>query len=275
MLAVNLLKSLYPSADNGQIEEFSAQSSDLLASYEIISHRNRLHFFLAQLGHESGGLRIREENLNYSAKRLIAVWPSRFPSMGIANDFANDPELIANKVYGGRMGNSTAGDGWKYRGRGYIQLTGKNAYKEVGAIVGLDLISSPSLASEPKHALKVACGVWMWKKANTKCDTGDYVGLTRLINGGTVGLKDRFKWLDIVQELVAWPIASSSPVKDYYPTLDEIIYAQKKLKNAGLYSGSIDGIVGRNTRKALKIFQSEQGIGPSGKLDPATIRLLQ
>lgn len=152
-------------------------------------------FFLAQIGHESAGLQIQQENLHYSAARLRQVWPGRFRSDATAAAFANKPEALANLVYGGRMGNHEPGDGWRYRGRGYIQLTGREAYREVGRRTGLKLEDQPDLALDLSHALHIACGFWDWKAINPICDTGDFVAVTKRINGGTVGMEDRLVWL--------------------------------------------------------------------------------
>src|SRR3546814_6034257 len=126
MLTVPLLKGLYGAADDRVLEFFAEQSDSVLGAFGISATRNRLHFFRAQIGHESGGLKVREENMNYSAARLMAAWPGRFPDMASTDGFAHNPEALANHVYGGRMGNDSRGDGWKYRGRGFIQITGKD-----------------------------------------------------------------------------------------------------------------------------------------------------
>ncbi|MFO1068169.1 MAG: glycoside hydrolase family 19 protein [Geminicoccaceae bacterium] len=157
----------------------------------------RLEFFLAQIGHETAGLRVVEENLSYSAERLTAVWPRRFPDVRSALPFARAPERLAERVYGGRMGNDAegSGDGWRYRGRGYLQLTGRDAYRAVGDLAGLDLEGDPGLAAAPGTALRVACACWRWKGLDPFCDADDFTGLSRRINGGTNGLADRRAWL--------------------------------------------------------------------------------
>src|SRR3546814_5485313 len=121
MLTVPLLKRLYGAADDRVLEFFAEQSDSVLGAFGISATRNRLHFFLAQIGHESGGLKVREENMNYSAARLMAVWPGRFPDMASTDGFAHNPEAPANPGSGGRMGHDSRGDGWKDRGRGVTQ----------------------------------------------------------------------------------------------------------------------------------------------------------
>ena len=164
----------------------------------------RLSHFLAQAGHESGGFRVTQENLNYSAKGLVGIFKKYFkrPDGTIdepkAAAYAKKPEKIANLVYGGRMGNGAeaSGDGYKFRGRGYIQLTGKDNYTAFGKSIGVDMSVNPdSVAST--HALTSAAWFWSKNKLNEIADTGatDEVvtKITKRVNGGTIGLADRIK----------------------------------------------------------------------------------
>lgn len=276
MLGFELLRRLYPSADEINLRRFSEQSGSLLPEFGISEQRNRLHFFLAQMGHESGGLRIRSEKMSYSATRMMQVWPSRFPTLASTEGFVGNPEALANKVYGGRMGNDKPGDGFRFLGRGYIQITGREGYREVGARAGLDLEKNPDLALEPEQALRVACAFWSWKRLNPLCDQGDFVAVTKRINGGTVGLQDRFHWLERVQDLVAWPGAAAPAValREIALSTARLKAIQIKLADLGLYQGSIDGIFGKNSRAALKIFQAEAGLPKNGLLDQKTIDAL-
>jgi len=149
--------------------------------------------FIGQCMHESGGFKLLQENLNYSAKALMATWPSRFPTEEIANQYARQPEKIANKVYGGRMGNDveSSGEGWKYRGRGIKQLTGKENYERCGSGLGVDLVSNPDLLLDPKYAA-LSAG-WFWNKHNLNdlADKNDIETMTKRINGGLLGLDAR------------------------------------------------------------------------------------
>lgn len=273
MLSAEILEKLYPAAKQANIDSFAAQSSSLLPEFEISTARNRLHFFLAQMGHESGGLKVREENMNYSAARMMVVWPSRFPNLASTSGLAHNPEALANNVYGGRMGNDQPGDGWKYRGRGYIQITGKDGYRQVGSRANVDLVAKPELALDPEHCLRIACAFWQWKKVNLKCDQGDFVGATKRINGGAVGLQDRFEWLDRVQAIIPWPVTATTPAPaDEIPlSTARLKTVQIRLQSLGLYAGSIDGIFGKKSRAGLKIFQAENGVPKTGKLDQATV----
>jgi putative chitinase len=149
--------------------------------------------FIGQCMHESGGFKLLEENLNYSAKALMNTWPSRFPTEEMANQYARNPEKIANKVYGGRMGNAdeSSGEGWKYRGRGIKQLTGKENYDRCGSGLGVDLVNDPDKLLDPKYAA-LSAG-WFWNKHNLNdlADKSDVETMTKRINGGLLGLDAR------------------------------------------------------------------------------------
>ena len=273
MLTEDVLRQLYPAAKDATIAAFAAQCAALFAEFGISERQNRLHFFLAQIGHESGGLRVTEENLNYSAARLRQVWPSRFPDLASTQGFAGNPQALANKVYGGRLGNTASTDGWSYRGRGFIQITGKDGYRQVGTAAGLDLVSSPDLATAAASALRVACAFWQWKTLNALCDSGSFIAVTKRINGGTIGLQDRFAWLEKVQSLVAWPLSGGAMpnASEVLLTIPQLRAVQLRLRALGLYDGSIDGIFGARSRAGLKVFQADSGLPPSGRLTQATL----
>jgi putative chitinase len=147
--------------------------------------------FIGQCGHESNNFRTLEENLHYSANALMRVWPSRFPDSDMAEKYANNPEKIANKVYAGRMGNTEEGDGWKYHGRGLIQLTGKENYEHCGSSLGVDFLGDPNRLLDPIYAALSAGWYWNKRGLNAFADIGDAVALTKRINGATLGLDDR------------------------------------------------------------------------------------
>ena len=145
--------------------------------------------FLGQVIHESAGLTQFSENLDYSAARLMQVWPSRFPTLDCALLYARNPEALANFVYAGRMGNTEPGDGWRFRGRGPIQLTGRNNYEFVGDLVGQDLIDLPELMEQPRYALEATIAWWENKIPDSML--GDPIKVTQRVNGGLIGLADR------------------------------------------------------------------------------------
>ena len=158
--------------------------------YEIVTNIRKAHF-IGQAAHESNWFRNLEENLNYSANGLISIWGSRFPDMAIAEQYARNPQKIANKVYGGRFGNTEDGDGWKYHGRGIFQLTFKDNYKRCGDALGIDLTASPELLLTEKYACLSAGWYWNKKGLNELADANDYEGITKRINGGMTGAMDR------------------------------------------------------------------------------------
>lgn len=292
MLTKAQLTSIFPKAVDSDLQAFISFGEQALRESGILQGLTRLQYFLAQLGHESNGLTHREENLNYSATRLMEIWPSRFPTLAIAQKYDRDPEKLANFVYGGRMGNVNPGDGYKYRGRGYIQLTGRETYREIGKVAGLDLEGSPELAAKPENAIRIACAFWTWKKINPSCDVGDFTAVTKRINGGTNGLTDRLEWLSKVQAVVKVAPASSTstpavsqppvttPAKPQpKPQPNEsavnlsntaVLEAQKKLTRLGYYQGVMDGIYNQLLRAALWAFQKDEDLPQTGRLDTRT-----
>ena len=292
MLTKVQLSSIFPKAVDSDLQAFISFGEQALRESGILQGLTRLQYFLAQLGHESNGLTHREENLNYSATRLMEIWPSRFPTLAIAQKYDRDPEKLANFVYGGRMGNVDPGDGYKYRGRGYIQLTGRETYREIGKVAGLDLEGSPELAAKPENAIRIACAFWTWKKINPSCDVGDFTAVTKRINGGTNGLTDRLEWLSKVQAVVKVAPASSTsaPVVNQPPVTtpakpqpkpqpnesaanlsnNAVLEAQKKLTRLGYYQGVMDGIYNQLLRAALWAFQKDEDLPQTGRLDTRT-----
>jgi len=177
--------------------------AEVFHRYEI-NTPERQAAFIGQCAHESMNFKTLEENLNYSAEALMKTWPSRFPTMEIAKQYARNPEKIANKVYGGRMGNGTeeTGDGWLYHGRGLIQLTGKDNYTLAGDALNMDFIHSPDYVLVPKYAALTAGWYWNKRQLNKEADAKDYTGMTKKINGGTIGLDDRIAHIKHAQEVL-------------------------------------------------------------------------
>jgi len=174
-----------------------AQIPGVMSKFEI-NTALRLAHFLAQCGHESGGFRLTKENLNYSAKGLMGIFKKYFPTEALAKQYERKPEKIANKVYGGRMGNGpeASGEGAKFCGRGYIQLTGKDNYTAFGKSINEDIATNPTWVAE-KYALLSAAWFFNKNKLHTMADGGatDAVvtSITKRVNGGTIGLPDRIK----------------------------------------------------------------------------------
>jgi putative chitinase len=157
-----------------------------------INTPDRIAGFLSQIAHESAGFTATRENLNYSAEALCRVWPSRFNAAN-CQEYARNPEKIANKAYSSRMGNGDeeSGEGAKFLGRGLIQLTGKDNYTRFSNAVGVDAVENPELVAEPEMAALSAGWFWSTNGLNALADAKDVVGMTKRINGGTHGLDDR------------------------------------------------------------------------------------
>lgn len=164
------------------------------ASYQVETLA-RLHHFLAQIAHESAGFTRLEEGLSYSAARLMQVWPSRFKTLNEARPYERQPYALAEKVYGDRMGNRAPGDGWRYRGRGLIQITGRENYERFGKIAALPLLDNPGIAADADEATRIALAYWRETGCNLLADVNDIQGITRKINGGLHGVEERAVWL--------------------------------------------------------------------------------
>jgi putative chitinase len=177
---------------NPYIEHWHEALCKILPDYDI-STPQRVGAFLAQTAHESGGYKALKENLNYRAETLMKVWPHYFPNMDVANHYAHNQEAIANRAYAGRMGNGdeASGDGWSYCGRGLIQLTGKNNYQSFADSIQTDISQIPAYLQTFEGAIQSACWFWENNNLNACADAGDIVKMTKIINGGELGLDDR------------------------------------------------------------------------------------
>ena len=179
---------------NPYLEHWCEALNMILPDYDIDTSQ-RVSAFLAQCAHESGGFRFLKENLNYKAASLRKVFPKYFPSDELATAYANKPEMIANRVYGGRMGNGDehSGDGYKYCGRGLIQLTGKSNYQNFADSIETAVEDIPEFLATFEGAVQSACWFWESNNLNQFADKGDILTMTKRINGGTIGLEDRIK----------------------------------------------------------------------------------
>lgn len=191
------LRKCVPTNKNSQ--ELFESLNDLLPTYDIDTQL-RVAGFLAQCGHESGDFNLLKENLNYSAQGLANTWPSRFSNgdrpptpNALAKQIQRNPEAIANSAYSNRMGNGDAasGDGWMFRGRGAIGLTGRTNYTNFGMTIGMTAEESAAYCETLKGAIESSCWYWRENRLNRFCDQDDIVGMTKAINGGTIGLPDR------------------------------------------------------------------------------------
>jgi putative chitinase len=192
MISEDKLKELIPK--NKYAPQWSKALNLILPDYEINSTL-RIAAFLAQCIHESGGFIFLTENLNYKAESLMRVWPRHFPTLEIAKSYERNPQKIANKAYANRMGNGdeNSGDGWRYCGRGLIQLTGKSNYQAFADSIETPLQDIPEYLQTFEGAVQSACWFWETNNLNALADKKDILGLTKKINGGTIGLDDRIK----------------------------------------------------------------------------------
>ena len=179
---------------NPYLDHWHHALSLALPDYEINTPQ-RVASFLAQCAHESGGFRALKENLNYKAASLRRVFPKYFPDDNIAAHYAGKQEMIANRVYGNRMGNGPeeSGDGYKYCGRGLIQLTGKSNYQAFADSIETSVEEIPEFLQTFEGAVQSACWFWESNNLNQFADRGDIITMTKRINGGTIGLEDRIK----------------------------------------------------------------------------------
>jgi len=193
MITLELLREICPKTKIDTLDDYVEPLNTVAEYYEMFVNPRRVAGFLAQIAHESGGFNFVAENLNYSAKGLMTVFKKYFPTEELANQYARKPEKIANRVYANRMKNGpeSSGDGYKFRGRGLIQLTGRDNYTKFAAALDLDIDSTIAYLETPNGA--VASAGWFWdnNKLNQYCDKDDFVTLTKRINGGTIGLADR------------------------------------------------------------------------------------
>jgi len=192
ILSQEQLAQLIPG--NPYVDHWHEALSLCCPDYDINTPR-RVAAFIAQCAHESGGFKFLKENLNYKAASLMKVWPRYFPNMEIAQQYANKQDKIANRAYGGRMGNGPeeSGDGWKFCGRGLIQLTGRNNYQSFADSIETPVDEIPAYLQTFEGAVQSACWFWETNKLNQWADSGDILTLTKRINGGTLGLADRQK----------------------------------------------------------------------------------
>ena len=216
-----MLRRMWPQGDcrvAGLTSGVAAASASVFARYAITTPQLVAHV-MAQISHECGAGRDVVENLNYTAARMMQVWPTRFRTLESAAPYAHDPRALANKVYNGRMGNRPGSDdGWNFRGRGAAQTTGREGYARLAKATGLDLVRQPDLVNQPQHFLAcgvadfIACGCLPYAQAD------DVVGVTRRLNGGTIGLAQRKAWLAKWQAALRdAPRVASPPVAPALP----------------------------------------------------------
>jgi len=277
-----MLAQLVPT--NKSAGKWHSAMCDIFPKYEI-NTAARIAGFVAQCAHESNEFKSLEENLNYSEESLKKVFSKYFgPGKRDAKAYAKNPEKIANYVYQdefrtAKMGNTKPGDGWLFRGRGLKQLTGRDNYTAFGKSVGMTAEEAVVYVATEKGAIESACWFWNAKKLNVVADAGDIVKMTKIINGGDIGLDDRKKRFEKALEVLGRketvaPVAKStvsddldlSSVLTIGSTGDTVKALQSKL---GIVA---DGAFGLGTSRALKTWQAKNGLVADGVAGPATLK---
>jgi len=259
--------------NNSESDEWYEAMVEILPLWSINTPQ-RVAGFIAQTAHESNGYRRLNENLNYSAERLNVVFPKYFRLAGRdANNYHRQPEKIANVVYGGRMGNGpeSTGDGWKFRGRGIIQLTGKNNYQAFARVMDMNLDEVIEYIETKKGAIDSACWFWDSRNLNQHADEYDIYEMTRLINGGDHGLADRKRRWESALDLFS---SHRSAIRRYPQTVKKGSRGETVKKIQEALGITADGIFGSGTEAHLRRWQMENGLVADGIAGPKTISVL-
>ena len=204
MITLEILQALCPKTKKSVLETYAVPLHEVAEYYDMYVNMNRAAAFVAQTAHESGGFNFVKENLSYGAKGLMVTFKKYFPNEELAKQYERKPEKIANKVYANRMGNGdeASGDGYRFCGRGLIQLTGRNNYTKFAADLGISVEDTVAYLETPAGAVSSAGWFWDNNNLNQYCDKNDFVTLTKRINGGTIGLEDRQHHYHIALDLL-------------------------------------------------------------------------
>jgi putative chitinase len=263
-----------------------------MPKYGINTERRAAHF-ISQCAHESNNFRSLQENLNYSAKALGAVF-GRYFGAGVhpaghtrrdPEEYARNPEKIANYVYMDefrkyKMGNTNEGDGWLFRGRGLKQLTGRENYTRFGKTVDMSAEEAAEYVATPKGAVESACWFWDANKLNSIADTDDVVKMTKKINGGNIGLESRQTRYKKAMEVFGNPVTLADDAGDDDFDIDDIGVLRKGSRGEGVkmmqeaLGVGADGAFGPGTERALKEWQASKGLVADGIAGPATLGVL-
>lgn len=202
-LTREMVDALAPGNNEDAVDALVTTGNYILQGFEIDKTSRRLAAFLGQVAYETSGLKILEENADFSKESLLRKFPRIFDDVKAA-EYAHNPERILNVVYANQLGNGgeESGDGWRYRGRGFMQIAGKANYQRIGEQVGIDLLKSPDLAGNPHVSLLIAAAYWYYAGLNDAADNYDIVAITKRINGGSNGLEQRKRYSDAARELL-------------------------------------------------------------------------
>jgi putative chitinase len=270
---------------NQKVDQWYAALCEILPKYGVNTQRRVAHF-ISQCAHESNNFRSLEENLNYSEKSLLAVFPRYFGAAPKRNaaEYARKPEMIANYVYQdefrtAKMGNVNPGDGWKFRGRGLKQLTGRHNYTAFGKSVGMTADQAAEYVATEKGAIESAAWFWDTNKLNTIADTDDVVKMTKRINGGNIGLADRQQRYSKAMSVLGTPVSLAEVNDDGDNDMDvsDIGTLRKGSRGDGVkmmqeaLGITADGAFGPGTERKLKEWQAANGLTADGVAGPATL----
>lgn len=279
MNTIDIVRSVAPRANSNYIE--AIRQGDALFSQHNITTPLRMAHFLAQALHETGAFTILRENMNYSAQRMLEIFGVNRHSAAItdaeAAQLAGHPEAIAERVYGlgnprkaNDLGNTQPGDGFRYRGNGVLQTTGRGNHKRLGATCGVDFENNPDLVTTPEHALKPAIFEWTENDLNSFADKNDIRTITLRINGGFNGFNERIAWFNKL-----WPLLQNDtqPSEPYHASDEDdyVKWLQNSLNDLGANPKLIvDVRLGPATQQAVKNFQIAAGIVADGIAGPVT-----
>lgn len=280
VLTPDVLHRLWPHALPGMVDGVVSASAVTLARYGITT-RIDLVDFVAECSEETGGMTRVVESGAYSAERAHAVWPGLFPNAAAAVPFVVSERLLFNKTYGGRLGNRRGtDDGYNFRGRGMIQITGRDWYQKIGVETGLDLIGDPALVAAPAHILECACAYWKLAGVSTLANAGDFPGEVRRINGGLTNMPERLRWRALCQQVLTLQVITGEDASTLFvaPKAGErgdLRWVQITLNALGANpSVIVDGIEGSDTRFAVRKFQRTHGLVVDSDAGPLTCAAL-
>ena len=265
---------------NDRVDHWYAALVEILPKYGITTERRVAHF-VSQCAHESNNFRTLEENLNYREETLLKIFGRYFgPGKRNAAEYAKNPEKLANYVYmdefrKSKMGNTQPGDGWRFRGRGLKQLTGRDNYTRFGASVGMSAEQAAEYVATEKGAIESACWFWDANKLNSLADGDDVTAMTKRINGGDIGLADRQSRYKNAMEVLGGKI-SATPVNPQITdavtqTLREGSKGDLVKRMQAVLGISADGDFGPGTERAVKAWQAKNGLTADGIVGPKTL----
>ncbi|SIS56175.1 peptidoglycan-binding protein [Neptunomonas antarctica] len=279
MITSNQFTQMFPRAKDAA--ELVEAMNDIFPKYNIDTPQ-RIAGFIAQTGHESAGFRAFSENLNYCAKSLDVVFGKYFKRAGVdADEYAREPEKIANHVYANRMknGDEDSGDGYTFRGGGILQLTGRDNYTRFGKSVGMTAEEAVDYVRTPKGAIESACWFWKANRLNKYCDSSDIKMLTKRINGGYIGLEERINnWNAALAAMGVEYAECDAEVEHEDLDVEDIGILKRGMRGEGVKMMqeaigivSVDGVFGPGTEKAVKRWQSDHGLTADGVVGPLTL----